>query len=798
MTDNIVKLGQVDNRKFDLSQTQAVVMPPELEELIVVPTTEEQNISASKGKYFKDIKVEAVTSDIDKNIQENNIRQGVTILGKTGNLAPDKPDQTKTTIPTKERQVVKADTGFELFENIVEPIPDEFIITSDADAVASDILNGKTAYVNGEKITGDFIPLDVSDTTATAGDVATGKVFYDKDGVKTEGSGNLERQMTSLSEYPLPEEFNALRYTQYIKQYTTKFGDLFVWSEEGSNVDNGFFYLNKKTGEFNKFYSIATSSSFDNAIKFLELENGDAIIYSHLGGFMPKFFEKETGIFYETTALPYSTSSIFQGKSGKIYALVNNRIFVFDFELKDFVLLDFKNNYTYMTATPDGIFVNYYSSYNTNPASIYKINENDNSIVLINELVKPNSYSYYQVRYVDGIGTIIDGQSKNGVGLAIYDAENNSFNVVDGSESMVGFKWFSSMFFTSDGEIIFSGSDMPNYYYWEKQTKTFKDVGIIKTSYNTFYEDSNGNIFGYKTYDTGTQKGVWLFDKENKVFNQLSVMQDVYQFFVLEYNNNTYFASNKSNASLGVFVFNNSTKDLEQFSNLTTGYGTFIFNDVDNLGTLFGFKSTGATFLRAIGSDTFEQFYSKAVYPQTVFIASNGDIYINGNAYLLRYRDGEVYAFGGGIEANMQIVEFDGDIFTTSYSYKFDKVFNSSSGRTCRIDGNSSTDLFYGSHNSLLYVENDELYLIDMTSTNWQKYSKVARMFQKVNQFNTIFPDGKSYKLDVNTIERSSFFVEKGIISKLMKDARSLADGIVLSLSDVKYPNNKYTLHIHD
>jgi hypothetical protein len=37
---------------------------------------------------------------------------------------------------------------------MVEAIPNEYITTSDADAAAEDIASGKTAYVNGEKITG--------------------------------------------------------------------------------------------------------------------------------------------------------------------------------------------------------------------------------------------------------------------------------------------------------------------------------------------------------------------------------------------------------------------------------------------------------------------------------------------------------------------------------------------------------------------------------------------------------------------------------------------------------------------
>jgi surface protein len=74
------------------------------------------------------VKVLGVTKEIDNNLKPENIRQGVEILGVQGNLAPDKPDQNKAVIPTKERQIVSADIGYELANAIVEPIPDEYII----------------------------------------------------------------------------------------------------------------------------------------------------------------------------------------------------------------------------------------------------------------------------------------------------------------------------------------------------------------------------------------------------------------------------------------------------------------------------------------------------------------------------------------------------------------------------------------------------------------------------------------------------------------------------------------------
>ena len=79
--------------------------------------------------------------------------------------------EAKSATPTKSAQTISPSAGKVLSKVTVDPIPDNFIDTTDADAEAAHILAGKTAYVDTKKVEGTMA--DNGDVSATMDGLAT-------------------------------------------------------------------------------------------------------------------------------------------------------------------------------------------------------------------------------------------------------------------------------------------------------------------------------------------------------------------------------------------------------------------------------------------------------------------------------------------------------------------------------------------------------------------------------------------------------------------------------------------------
>lgn len=96
---------------------------------------------ANNGTVAKTLDVTTVTYTIPKGYHSGTGTVKITL-------------EAKTVTPTKAEQTITPTAGKVLSSVTVEPIPEEYIVTEDATATGDKLLDGETAYVAGEKVTG--------------------------------------------------------------------------------------------------------------------------------------------------------------------------------------------------------------------------------------------------------------------------------------------------------------------------------------------------------------------------------------------------------------------------------------------------------------------------------------------------------------------------------------------------------------------------------------------------------------------------------------------------------------------
>ena len=227
--------------KANLKQTN-IEIGREKQTKTINPLTEKQEIVSDTGYELEKVIINPVTSDIDENIVSRNIRAGVNILGVNGDLQPDKPDQEKTVIPTKERQEVVADSGFELAKTIVEPIPDNFIEPSGTLDIADngnyDVKNYENVSVNVQP---NLIEKEVSENgTYNASD--DGVDGYSSVKVNVGGENRLAKFIGGELEEIKASDFGDITTIRNYAFYNDNKAKKITMSDTVTTIENSAFY----------------------------------------------------------------------------------------------------------------------------------------------------------------------------------------------------------------------------------------------------------------------------------------------------------------------------------------------------------------------------------------------------------------------------------------------------------------------------------------------------------------------------------------------------------------------------
>lgn len=268
-----------------------------LQSKTVTPTKNQQNITPDNGFYgLSDVTVGAIP-DLYQDVSSVTAAAGDVLTGKvivqsdgtvatgtmpnngtvTKTLTPDNASytvpkgyhsglgtvsivpETKSVTPIKSAQTVTPTDGKVLSSVAVAAIPDNFVDTSDADAVAGDILADKIAYIDGVKVTGEMANNGAVNKTL---DTTTTSYIIPKGYHSGEGSVNILAEtksatpsksaqtitptagkvLESVSVGAIPSAFQDVTGVTAIAAHVLT-GDVFVNSEgtavEGTMVNNG-------------------------------------------------------------------------------------------------------------------------------------------------------------------------------------------------------------------------------------------------------------------------------------------------------------------------------------------------------------------------------------------------------------------------------------------------------------------------------------------------------------------------------------------------------------------------------
>lgn len=146
-----------DSGYYGLSDVTVAAIPDNFQDVSSVTATEPDVLATkvfvdAEGRVKTGTMVNngAVNKTLDISSPSYTVPAGYHNGSGTVQIVPE----TKTATPTKSQQTISPTSGRVLSSVTVNAIPTEFVDTSDANATAGEILDGKFAYVDGVKVEG--------------------------------------------------------------------------------------------------------------------------------------------------------------------------------------------------------------------------------------------------------------------------------------------------------------------------------------------------------------------------------------------------------------------------------------------------------------------------------------------------------------------------------------------------------------------------------------------------------------------------------------------------------------------
>ena len=286
-------------------------------------------------------------------------------------LMPDeRPLQTKVVNPTREVQKVVADEGYLLGETIVNPIPDEFVDVSDANAIASDLSLGKVAYSSSGRIVG---------TSKAIGSLET----------------NFEVDISSLRRGMATDTV-----------YITELGDdKFLISSNKSG--SGLWHLNLSDGELKQvstsYYLLSYKFNYKNI--WIVSNNDDFVAYN-----------KETS---QTLSFGFSNKYVsFFGIGNKIIGVGYNRMGIIDIDTFSYS----QKTISFNLNTSSGFWYGYSTTQN-----YIAVPDSSGKVLLINK----SDLSVQTISFGSRIDHIIASDTEDEL-LLISTSFNGTLSTIDG------------------------------------------------------------------------------------------------------------------------------------------------------------------------------------------------------------------------------------------------------------------------------------------------------------------------------------------------------------------------------